>query len=159
MGEPLRHRIAVRDAEFDPEGRRVVTAAAIAKTVHIWDVRSSQQIVAPMLHQEWVHRASFSPDGRSVVTASDKGVISDALTQNVARVWDASRGQPVGAPMPHQNEVKQVSFSPDGQWILTASKDKTARLWDARSGQPLGEPMRHEGWVNAETLVRTGSEW
>ncbi|AFY77683.1 WD40 repeat-containing protein [Pleurocapsa sp. PCC 7327] len=30
----------------------------------------------------------------------------------------------------HQETVNSISFSPDGKWIATASRDATARLWD-----------------------------
>ena len=30
-----------------------------------------------------------------------------------------------------------VQFSPDGQWVVTASHDFTARVWDARTSEPL----------------------
>ena len=43
-------------------------------------------------------------------------------------------------------------FSPDGQRVVTASRDKTARVWDAFSGKPIGEPMNHE-----DTLIRRNS--
>jgi len=33
--------------------------------------------------------------------------------------------------------VTQISFSPDGGRILTASQDKTARIWDAKTGALL----------------------
>jgi len=29
----------------------------------------------------------------------------------------------------HSNQVREVAFSPDGQYLLTASNDNTARLW------------------------------
>src|SRR5262249_9159777 len=36
---------------------------------------------------------------------------------------------------------------PDGQRIVTASRDRTARIWNAATGEPIGEPMEHESWV------------
>ena len=49
--------------------------------------------------------------------------------------------------MKHEDGVISAQFSPDGQRVVTASRDKTARLWDATSGKPIGEPMKHEGGV------------
>ncbi len=37
----------------------------------------------------------------------------------------------------HTNEVLSVTFSPDGQRIVTGSADRTAKVWDAQTGQEL----------------------
>jgi WD40 repeat protein len=43
----------------------------------------------------------------------------------------------------HEDRVTDVSFSPDGRWILTASADHTAQVWDAVTGSPrFTEPLR-----------------
>ena len=55
--------------------------------------------------------------------------------------------------------VHSAQFSPDGQRVVTASRDKTARLWDAASGKPIGEPMKHEGVFFQRSSVPMGSGW
>ncbi|MFL6551740.1 MAG: WD40 repeat domain-containing protein [Chthoniobacterales bacterium] len=54
---------------------------------------------------------------------------------------------PLTGSMWQEGAVHSAQFSPDGQRVVTASRDKTARLWDATSGKPIGEPMKHEGGV------------
>lgn len=46
-----------------------------------------------------------------------------------ARLWDVRTGQEVRRFAGHINEIRDVAFSPDGKYILTASFDNTARLW------------------------------
>jgi WD40 repeat protein len=43
----------------------------------------------------------------------------------------------------HAGAVTSVSFSPDGKYIATASRDKTARLWDLQ-GKPVAEFKGHD---------------
>jgi hypothetical protein len=50
--------------------------------------------------------------------------------------------------MKHFDYVLWASFSPNGQWVVTASRDNTARVWDARTGRPLTEPLKHGKPVN-----------
>src|SRR5262249_45936787 len=43
----------------------------------------------------------------------------------------------------HDGAVTDVTFSPDGRWVLTASDDHTARVWDAATGKPrFDAPLR-----------------
>ena len=56
---------------------------------------------------------------------------------------------PLTGSMRHEDWVNSAQFSPDGQRVVTASRDKTARLWDAVTGKPIGEPMKHDNWVNS----------
>jgi dipeptidyl aminopeptidase/acylaminoacyl peptidase len=37
--------------------------------------------------------------------------------------------------------VTSAAFNPDGNRIVTTSKDHTARLWDAESDKQIGEPL------------------
>ena len=60
-------------------------------------------------------------------------------------MWDAATGQPLGAPLAHQDGVASAAFSPDGTRVVTASYDRTARVWDAATGQPLGAPLDASG--------------
>ena len=134
---PLVHQGWVWEAQFSPDGRRVVTASN-DHTARVWDSLTGEPVSPPMKHDGNVLHAIFSPDGRRVLTAS---------TDHTARLWDAGTGREVIPPLRHEGHVNSAEFSPDGRRIVTASKDHTARVWDALTGKPLGGPVRQTGAV------------
>jgi WD40 repeat protein/serine/threonine protein kinase len=44
----------------------------------------------------------------------------------------------------HTDSVTKVAFSPDGELIITASKDKTARIWSVKNGKELAILSGHK---------------
>ncbi|MCB2264430.1 MAG: hypothetical protein LGR52_16055, partial [Candidatus Thiosymbion ectosymbiont of Robbea hypermnestra] len=49
-----------------------------------------------------------------------------------------------------------IAWSPDGQWLASASDDNTLRLWDPATGQPIRTLSGHEGEVNAVVFSPDG---
>jgi WD40 repeat protein len=85
----------------------------------------------------WIPHAAFDRAGRKLVTTTASGT---------AQLWDAERGEPLGAAMSHQGIVYRAAFSPDGSRLITAASDH-ARVWDATTGQPVTGPLQHGGAV------------
>ena len=135
--EPIRHKGIVWTAEFDREGRRIVTASA-DRSAMVWDAESRRPLVRPIRHERSVKGARFSPDGHWVLTWSEDGT---------ARVWDSQNGEAVSQPMRHRDKVTTADFSPDGTRVLTGSMDGVVRLWDAASGYPLNESLKNGGSI------------
>jgi WD40 repeat protein/tRNA A-37 threonylcarbamoyl transferase component Bud32 len=57
----------------------------------------------------------------------------------------------------HAESVTDVEFSPDGQWVVTASDDNTARVWNAVTGElrfPM--PLRHSYHIYRATFSPDG---
>jgi WD40 repeat protein len=65
-------------------------------------------------------------------------------------------GQLVGQTMQHEGAVTSAQFSPNGRWVVTASKDYTARVWDATTGRAVGEPMKHGKTVHSAQFSPDG---
>ena len=51
----------------------------------------------------------------------------------------------------HQDMVWDVSWSPDGRRLATASGDRTARIWDTDGGNELAILEGHQDWVRSVT--------
>jgi WD40 repeat protein len=47
----------------------------------------------------------------------------------------------------HDDEVRAVAWSPNGQQLATGSRDRTARIWDTQKGSTLATLSGHDGWV------------
>ena len=65
----------------------------------------------------------------------------------MARLWDATTGQPIGQPMPHFMGVSGVAFSSAGRVLLTTD-GWTMWRWDAPAPLPDDLP-RLAAWVEA----------
>jgi len=64
---------------------------------------------------------------------------------NTAQVWDIAKWEEV-AHMTHDDVVKSVKFSPDGQYVRSDSQDKTARVWEAMTGKELLRTSKDVEW-------------
>ena len=56
----------------------------------------------------------------------------------------------------HSEVVKAAQYSPDGQFIITGSRDKSAKLWDVASGHELRTFLGHQHTVNQVTFIKDG---
>jgi hypothetical protein len=63
---------------------------------------------------------------------------------------------PSTPPLRHRDKINSAQFSPNGQWIVTASRDSTAQVWDSRTGQAVGEALRHGGEIKCAQFSPDG---
>lgn len=67
-------------------------------------------------------------------------------------------------PLFHGIPACQVTFSPDGRWVLSASFDKSIKLWDGGKGTFIATFRGHVGavfqvaWSSDSRLFASGSK-
>ncbi len=80
-------------------------------------------------HPCWVHAVLLHPTQPLLISAGG-GFIRDYTIQ----LWDTRSGEVTGILAGHDGNINCMALSPDGQVLVTGSKDCKVKVWDWRSG-------------------------
>ncbi|MCC8948169.1 WD40 repeat domain-containing protein [Bradyrhizobium sp. Arg62] len=127
----LGHQGPLSHAEFDPQGKRAVTAS-YDRTVKLWNAETGEELLS-FRHKEHALWAAFDRTGSKVVTSSYVGEVV---------VWDASTGTELNRLVGHTVQVRFVMFDDAGKKVLSLADDGTVRVWALNGG---GEILRISG--------------
>ncbi len=125
------HTDRVAEVSFSPDGKTLVSGS-LDRTARLW--RLDNKISPTILQGKTV---SFSPDGKTLATGEGK----------ILKLW-SENGTLLQTLKGHNDDVLRVSFSPDGQVIASASKDKTVKLW-SKEGKLLQTLQGHGAEVRS----------
>jgi glucose repression regulatory protein TUP1 len=112
------------------------------KSVRIWDTQTGvlvERTEGEQGHKDSVYSVAFSPDGRHLVSGSlDKTIkmweLNNGGFYNRAGVQPKS-GKCIKTFEGHKDFVLSVALTPDGQWVMSGSKDRGVQFWDPATGQ------------------------
>ena len=131
--------------EFMPNGRGLVVGSRLAppsgaRAVTIWDLQTGRDLrtIGPPADQFWFQSFDVSPDGSSIALGGGSKAQWGKRPwggESAVRAWDTSTGEEL-YHIGHELDVNDVSFSPDGEYLVTASWDGTAKIVD-RSGRVI----------------------
>jgi WD40 repeat protein len=142
IGKPMIHQGEVKSTNFSLDGKLLVASSTTGHEASLWTVETDAEVGILQL-DNWVFDAELSPDGRWVATSSGRS----------AQVWDVASKNRVSQLMQEKDTVLKSTFSPNSEWVLTASQDGVAQLWDASTGVPVGKPMIHTLAAGAATAT------
>ncbi|KKD38763.1 hypothetical protein [Limnoraphis robusta] len=152
------HRNAVNQVSFTPDSQMLISASKDS-TVRLWNLNSIPQVFQP---SEAVYNMIFSPDGQLLASVSD---------QKQVILWKVHRSAKQQLPYAlskqlsfkdHSDVVNNISFSPDGKLIASASQDKTVKLWNLEGKVIKNLPHNAPVWTVKFSpdgqLIATASE-
>ncbi|KAI7859057.1 WD40-repeat-containing domain protein [Circinella umbellata] len=159
----------VTSVAISPDSR-LVAAGSLDKMVRVWDIQTGQALERLEGHKDSVYSVAFMPDGRTLVSGSlDKTIKMWQLGTNDGRSnygmdRDRSKGPCKMTFTGHKDFVLSVACTPDGNWIVSGSKDRGVQFWDPRTGQTQFMLQGHKNSVisvaispSGRTLFATGS--
>ena len=112
-------------------------------TINVWDVETcgktqSFKGSAGEGIDAFVMSVAYSPDGAQVATGGLNGAVG---------IYDARTGESVAQFEGHELPVRGISWTPDGQVLLSACDDSTVQAYDvARPGKPFEVFYGHRSW-------------
>ncbi|KAI8137735.1 WD40-repeat-containing domain protein [Fennellomyces sp. T-0311] len=151
----------VTSVAISPDSR-LVAAGSLDKMVRVWDIQTAQPLERLEGHKDSVYSVAFMPDGRTLVSGSlDKtikmwqlGTGGDSRSYGMDR--DRSKGPCKMTFTGHKDFVLSVACTPDGNWIVSGSKDRGVQFWDPRSGQTQFMLQGHKNSVISVAISPSG---
>jgi len=117
----------IRQVVFSKDESHALSASADT-TIRLWDLNNGAERLR-LNSGAQVNSISLSPDAHLLATGSDSGA---------AQIWDMASGKPA---MPefhwHEKDVKALSISPDGKYLVSGGgkRDGALELTDLQTGQ------------------------
>ncbi len=151
----LSHPEAVLEVAFSPNGA-FLAAAVNDGTAVIWDTASGEQVFTLPASPATVYSAAFSPDGSRLVTGGGDGIV---------KIWDLSTSLATRAVTEtnvvalagvHRLAVSSVAFTPDGQFLVTASQEGIATVWDTMTFEAIFTLTGHKAAVDGLAISPDG---
>ncbi|XP_057214990.1 WD repeat-containing protein 36 isoform X2 [Triplophysa rosa] len=122
-GEDKAHAGPVRGVAVDGLNQLTVSIGA-DHLLKIWKFKS----------KELVHTQSLPTAPACSLLHRDSGMLAIALDDFVVNILDMETRRIVRKFSGHRGQINDLTFSPDGRWLITASMDCTIRTWDLPSG-------------------------
>jgi WD40 repeat protein len=141
--EELRRGLVVRGdgfaaVAFSPDNQLLALPGVVLGNLRLWGLWANHD-EAVLTTNAWVHTVLFSPDGRRLLAAD----------QHSIRVWSLTSSPERRALVGHREGVPGVVFSPDGNLLVSVSKDQTVKVWSAATGQMLHQLTGFGGHLQA----------
>ena len=148
LGAYMVHTNLLGRAQFSADGTRLLTCDTNDFGFLAWDTGTGEPAPFPVSGPEALTSFYFSPKANVALiggriwkwTYDGSGfAVADAASSG-SRLQTASIGEPLVEP----RLLMWATFSPNGDRLLTASRDRAARIWDTATGKPVTPLLPHD---------------
>lgn len=89
--------------------------------------------------------------GHVLFNTAAENVLASASGDYTVKLWDVEAGA-AKLTLKHNDIVQSLSWSADGAYLVTTSRDKKLRVWDVRQEKPAQEVPGHPGAKNSRAV-------
>ena len=118
---------------------------------------TSLRLVDLNLGEETVFSLDTPAASLGDLSPNDVYIAKGGFWNGEIRLWHTNNGQLASVMNGHTGPVNQVVFSPDSNFLASASRDTTACLWDVSTGERIRTFAGHQGEVSHITFSADGS--
>jgi WD40 repeat protein/serine/threonine protein kinase len=104
----------------------------------------------------WTFRGYANSVTSVEVTPDGKFAVCGGSNDTSVRLWELATGKCLRIFEGHEDGVRVVTITPDGQRAVSGSLDKTVRIWDLATGECLQILKEQEDPVNALAVTSDG---
>jgi WD40 repeat protein len=144
--------ISVLCVDIAPDGRRAVSSGDDG-FIHLWDIETGRHLMSQMNQKFGVRCVKFTPDGQNFVWGSDDAVLRIDTTDYL------KYKDPSDIPIElhgHSDWISDLSLTPDGRFVVSASKDGSLCFWDIKSGLLLRKIHAHSKRITGVKISSDG---
>jgi WD40 repeat protein len=141
-----KHSNRVWSIAFYPQGR-LLASGGDDHAAMLWDLHTGQCIKNLQGHCNTIY---------AIASSGPQQLLASGHEDQTVKLWHLPGShsepgpgdlQPFRILQGHRDRVFSVVFSPDDQWLASASADRTIKLWNPHTGQCLRTLHGHHSWV------------
>uniref|UniRef100_U3IZN1 WD repeat domain 36 n=1 Tax=Anas platyrhynchos platyrhynchos TaxID=8840 RepID=U3IZN1_ANAPP len=122
-GKERAHEGSIRGLAVDGLNQLTITAGSEG-LIKFWKFKT----------KDLVHSTDLSSSPSGILLHRDSGILGIAFDDFSISVFDIETRKIVRKFSGHHGRINDMTFSPDGRWLITSSMDCTIKTWDLPSG-------------------------
>ena len=104
-------------------GKQLVTCSW-DKTARLWDTGTGERLTT-FTASDGIYDCDISRDGRFIALCVGKDI----------EIWNTPSSEKIAVGHGHEQQIQEVTFSPDGQLVASAAQEKAVRLWETETAE------------------------
>jgi len=130
---------------MSPDGKHLASVEYPGR-MRIFEMDTGREVRSWRVQESNLWAVAWSPVGDKIATGGFGPV----------KIWDPNTERQLKS-LPHKGGVDWLSWSPDGKYVTSATRDQQIRIWNAASGRQIHSFRGHTGWVRCAAWSPDGN--